>query len=83
MFTLFLLWLFFDGMSDYARGCDWENSERNAELRHQELMASLNSKEKQYKKKKTNVVKRTRAIKEPSGRVLVEEVIVDDLEDLL
>ena len=66
-------------MSDWASGKDWEQSERNAEIRHQELLRALENQPKQLAKKPEafNRITRRRAIKDNSGRVLVEEVIID------
>lgn len=67
-------------ISDMGSASDWEASERNAEIRHQEL---LDAYEKQAKKnsKSGNRLTRRRAIKDSSGRLLVEEIILDNVED--
>lgn len=66
-------------MSDWASGADWEASERNAELRHQEMLEAYERQTKVLKKKPAsfNRITRKRAITDGSGRTLVEEVIVD------
>lgn len=60
---------------EMASAIDWENSERNAEIRHQELMKTINEKEKKQVEKHKAV--RKRAIKDSYGNVLVEEVILE------
>lgn len=64
-------------ISDHASAVDWETSEYNAERRHRELMES-----QQSRKTKSTKATRRRAIKDPSGRVLCEEIIVESLEDV-
>lgn len=65
-------------MSDWASGKDWEQSERNAERRHQELLDAIERGPVRLNKKPEpfNKITRRRAIKDKSGRVLVEEVII-------
>lgn len=68
--TLLLL----SAMSDWNSGEDWERSERNAEIRHQELLEAY---EKKAKKSGVTKASRTRAIKDRNGNTLVEEVILE------
>lgn len=64
-------------MSDHASAVDWEASEYNAEQRHRELMEL-----QRHKKTRSTKATRRRAIKDPNGRVICEEVIVESLEDM-
>lgn len=59
---------------DWADAEDWERSERNAEIRHQELLESY---EKKAKKSGVTKASRTRAIKDRNGNTLVEEVMLE------
>ncbi len=68
-------------MSDYAAAEDWESSERNAELRHEEMMEVLTYKKPRTVHKKNRTI-RKRAIKDSYGNTLVEEVIVESLEGI-
>ncbi|MCR4743375.1 MAG: hypothetical protein K5866_10970 [Treponema sp.] len=65
---------------------DIENEEINAEIRHRELMDSLEQKEKARKKSRSvNKASRIRRVTDSSGNILYEEVIVqgdyDDFDD--
>ena len=61
--------LILSALEDWAKADEFEISEYNAEMRHQELMEV-------YKKKASNITKakRTRTIKEENGASLTEEV---------
>lgn len=61
--------LILSALDDWAKADEFETSEYNAEMRHQELMEV-------YKKKASNITKakRTRTIKEENGASLTEEV---------
>lgn len=81
--AIIVVLLLLSAMSDWADAKDWEASERNAEIRHQEMLEAY---EKKTRKNRNTVNKatRTRAIKDASGRTLVEEVIIEgefDYED--
>lgn len=67
-------------ISDMGSASDWEASERNAEIRHQELLDAY-EKHLKEKPKSGNRLTRRRAIKDSNGRVLVEEIILDSVED--
>ena len=75
MLILIAIILFVSAMSDFAAANDWEASERNAELRHQEL---LEEQRRLAKKRKNQTVTRRRFIKDRHGNILAEEIIVDD-----
>lgn len=64
--------LLVSAMSDWQQAENLAVLDRNEEMRHQELISSYEAKSKQNR-----TVKRTRAVKEPSGRVLVEEVLLE------
>lgn len=81
MIALIIVILLCSAMSDYASAEDWESSERNADLRHEELMRTLTY-NKPSRKRKENRKIRKRAIKDSYGNTLIEEVIVESLEDL-
>lgn len=85
MILLISVILFCSALSDWAAAKDWESSERNAERRHEELMQKVEeiNNATKNKRKSEPFVRRRRAIKDPSGRVLIEEVLVDSLEELL
>lgn len=71
--VLIIIILLCSAFSDWAAAKDWEASERNKARRHREMMEALSQK----KKTKGKTVRR-RAIKEPGGRVLLEEVTFND-----
>lgn len=63
-----------------ARATDWESSEFNAEQRHQELMELQRELNTSHKKQTASRVQQRRAIREPNGRILIEEVLVETME---
>lgn len=69
--------LIVSAMSDWASAKDWEASERNAEIRHQELLEAT----RKYKAPKFDRITRRRYIKDRHGNILAEEVIVDYNDD--
>ena len=75
MLILIAIILFCSALSDFASASDWETSEHNAELRHQEL---LEEQRKLARRRKNPTVTRRRFIKDKHGNILAEEVIVDD-----
>lgn len=81
MIALIIVILLCSALSDYASAEDWESSERNADLRHEEMMRTLTY-NKPSRKHKENRKIRKRAIKDSYGNTLIEEVIVESLEDL-
>lgn len=69
--------LLVSAMSDWQQAENSAILDRNAEMRHQELISSYEAKSKQNR-----TVKRTRAVREPNGRILVEEVLLEgEFED--
>lgn len=66
--------LILSAMSDWADAKDWEASEAAAERRHRELMRAARGQAKAVGLKRAV---RRRAIKDASGRVLAEEVILE------
>lgn len=64
--------LILSALDDWAKEDEFETSEYNAEMRHQELMEV-------YKRKANNVTKakRTRMVKEENGTLLAEEVEIE------
>ena len=64
--------LLVSAMSDWQQAENLSVLDRNEEMRHQELISSYEAKSKQNR-----TAKRTRAVKEPSGRILVEEVLLE------
>lgn len=85
MVSLIVVILLCSAMSDWARAKDWESREYNEELRHEEIMHELKEMHKDLKSKRKSepFINRRRAIKDSNGRVLVEEVLVNSLEDLI
>jgi|GEM_PF-5754169 len=75
MLILIAIILFCSALSDFASAHDWEASEHNAGLRHQEL---LEEQRRQARKRKNPSVTRRRFIKDKHGNILAEEVIMDD-----
>lgn len=75
MLILIAIILFCSALSDFASGSDWEASEHNAELRHQEL---LEEQRRLSRRRKNPTVTRRRFIKDKHGNILAEEFIVDD-----
>ena len=68
MITLFFILLIVIGSCMTSAGKDWEASERNKEIRHQELM-----------KRKT--ITRKRVIRDEHGRFISESVTIEGVED--
>lgn len=69
--------LLVSAMSDWQQAENLSVLDRNEEMRHQELISSYEA-----KSKRNRTVKRTRTVREPNGRVLVEEVLLEgELED--
>lgn len=64
--------LILSALEDWAKADEYEASEYNAEMRHQELMEA-------YKRKANNVTKakRTCVVKEENGTLLAEEVEIE------
>ena len=75
MLILIAIILFVSAMSDFAAAHDWETSEHNAELRHQEL---LEEQRRLARKRKPQSVTRRRFIKDRHGNILAEEIVVDE-----
>lgn len=71
---IILILLLLSACRDWTDAEDWERSERNAEIRHQELLEAY---EKKAKKSGVTKASRTRAIKDRNGNTLVEEVILE------
>ena len=71
MLILIAIILFCSALSDFASASDWEASEYNAELRHQEL---LEEQRRLARRRKTPTVTRRRFIKDKHGNILAEEV---------
>lgn len=69
--VIIALILILSALEDWAKEDEFETSEYNAELRHQELMEAY--------KRKTNATraKRTRVVKEENGTLLAEEVEIE------
>ena len=79
--AIIVVLLLLSAMSDWADAKDWEASESNAERRHQEALEvyerKLEAYEEKVRKNKVTKATRTRAIKDRSGRTLVEEVVIE------
>lgn len=71
---IIVILLLLSACRDWTDAEDWERSERNAEIRHQELLEAY---EKKTKKSEVTKASRTRAIKDRNGNTLVEEVILE------
>ena len=65
--------LILSAMSDWSSAEDWERSEHNAEIRHQELLEATRKRNKSHPVKET----RRRFIKDRHGNILAEEYIVE------
>ena len=78
MLILIAIILFCSALSDFASASDWEASEHNAELRHQEL---LEEQRRLSRRRKNPTVTRRRFIKDKHGNILAEEVIVNDWDN--
>lgn len=74
MIILIVVFLILSAMKDWADAEDWERSERNAEIRHQEILEAY---EKKAKKAGVTKASRRRAIKDRNGNTLVEEVVLE------
>lgn len=66
--------LLLSACKDWTDAEDWERSEHNAEIRHQELLEAY---ERKVKKSRVTKASRTRAVKDRNGNTLVEEVILE------
>ena len=71
---IIVILLLLSACRDWTDAEDWERSEHNAEIRHQELLEAY---EKKSKKSGVTKASRTRAIKDRNGNTLVEEVILE------
>lgn len=68
--------LLLSAMSDWAEAEDWEASEHNAEIRHQEMLEAYNN----SSNRKSNMVRkvsRKRSVKDTNGYTLSEEVVIE------
>lgn len=81
MLTLILIILFISSMRDSAEARDWEESERRAERRHQEMMdlerelhSDYNSTETQLRRSDSAYVNRKRYLEDPYGNIMAEEL---------
>lgn len=68
MLVMLCIILFVIGSALTASGKDWEQSERNKERRHKELMEA-------QRKRKT--ITRRRVLRDERGRFIAEEVILE------
>lgn len=66
------IFLFVIGCALEASGKDWEQSERNKERRHRELMAT---------KKNQKKVTHRRMMRDEHGRFMAEEIVIEGIED--
>ena len=71
---IIVILLLLSACKDWTDAEDWERSERNAEIRHQELLEAY---KKKTKKSGVTKASRTRSIKDRNGNTLVEEVILE------
>lgn len=71
---IIVILLLLSACKDWTDAEDWERSEHNAEIRHQELLEAY---EMKAKKSKVTKASRTRAVKDRNGNILVEEVILE------
>ena len=68
--------LLLSAMSDWAEAEDWEASERNAEIRHRELMEAYEKKSVQ-RSNTVRKVSRKRSVKDTNGYTISEEVEIE------
>ena len=68
--------LLLSAMSDWAEAEDWEASERNAEIRHRELMEAY-EKKSVTRSNTVRKVSRKRSVKDSSGYTISEEVEIE------
>lgn len=71
---IIVILLLLSACKDWTDAEDWERSERNAEIRHQELLEAY---ERKANKSRVTKASRTRAIKDRNGNTLVEEVVLE------
>ena len=71
---IIVILLLLSACKDWTDAEDCERSERNAEIRHQELLEAY---KKKTKKSGVTKASRTRSIKDRNGNTLVEEVILE------
>lgn len=71
---IIVILLLLSACKDWTDAEDWERSEHNAEIRHQELLEAY---ERKVKKSKVTKASRTRSIQDRNGNTLVEEVILE------
>ena len=71
---IIVILLLLSACKDWTDAEDWERSEHNAEIRHQELLEAY---ERKANKSRVTKASRTRAIKDKNGNTLVEEVVLE------
>ena len=71
---IIVILLLLSACKDWTDAEDWERSEHNAEIRHQELLEAY---ERKANKSRVTKASRTRAIKDRNGITLVEEVVLE------
>ena len=71
---IIVILLLLSACKDWTDAEDWERSEHNAEIRHQELLEAY---ERKVNKSRVTKASRTRAIKDRNGNTLVEEVVLE------
>ena len=71
---IIVILLLLSACKDWTDAEDWERSEHNAEIRHQELLEAY---ERKANKSRVTKASRTRAIKDRNGNTLVEEVVLE------
>lgn len=71
---IIVILLLLSACKDWTDAEDWERSEHNAEIRHQELLEAY---ERKDNKSRVTKASRTRAIKDRNGNTLVEEVVLE------
>ena len=71
---IIVILLLLSACKDWTDAEDWERSEHDAEIRHQELLEAY---ERKANKSRVTKASRTRAIKDKNGNTLVEEVVLE------
>lgn len=71
---IIVILLLLSACKDWTDAEDWERSEHNADIRHQELLEAY---ERKANKSRVTKASRTRAIKDRNGNTLVEEVVLE------
>lgn len=71
---IIVILLLLSACKDWTDAEDWERSEHNAEIRHQEFLEAY---ERKANKSRVTKASRTRAIKDRNGNTLVEEVVLE------